>query len=148
EVVESLRDPPQVADPVAVRILERARVDLVDDGVPPPHGRAQDRAKAPTWRRRPKRLCGLCPHSRLTHRLGSPSFAASCGRASKIAAAMPTEAGKIRNVAVAGHRGTGKTSLVEAMLFQAGAINRLGSVEQGSTTSDWDEDEQRRQMSL
>src|SRR5436190_14445177 len=61
---------------------------------------------------------------------------------------MPVEPGKIRNVAVVGHRGTGKTSLVEAMLFQAGAINRLGNVEQGSTTSDWDEDEQRRQMSL
>src|ERR671931_417594 len=63
-------------------------------------------------------------------------------------AEMPVEPGKIRNVAVVGHRGTGKTSLVEAMLFQAGAINRLGTVEQGSTTSDWDEDEQRRQMSL
>ena len=61
---------------------------------------------------------------------------------------MPIEAGKIRNVAVVGHRGTGKTSLVEAMLFQAGAINRLGTVEAGTTTSDWDEDEQRRQMSL
>jgi elongation factor G len=61
---------------------------------------------------------------------------------------MPTEPGKIRNVAVTGHRGTGKTSLVEAMLFQAGAINRLGAVDQGTTTSDWDEDEQRRQMSL
>ena len=61
---------------------------------------------------------------------------------------MPIEPGKIRNVAVVGHRGTGKTSLVEAMLFQAGAINRLGVVEQGTTTSDWDEDEQRRQMSL
>src|SRR6185312_2442422 len=36
----------------------------------------------------------------------------------------------------------------EAMLFQAGAINRLGTVEAGTTTSDWDEDEQRRQMSL
>ena len=36
------------------------------------------------------------------------------------------EPGKIRNVAVVGHRGTGKTSLVEAMLFQAGAANRLG----------------------
>src|ERR671937_341683 len=58
------------------------------------------------------------------------------------------EPGKICNVAVVGHRGTGKTSLVEAMLFQAGAINRLGVVEQGTTTSDWDEDEQRRQMSL
>ena len=61
---------------------------------------------------------------------------------------MPIEAGKIRNVAVVGHRGTGKTSLVEAMLFQAEATNRLGSVEAGTTVSDWEEDEQRRQMSL
>jgi elongation factor G len=62
---------------------------------------------------------------------------------------MPAlEPGKIRNVAVAGHRGTGKTSIVEAMLFQSGAVNRLGTVEAGSTVSDWDEDEQRREMSL
>ena len=62
---------------------------------------------------------------------------------------MPVvESGKIRNVAVTGHRGTGKTSLVEAMLFQAGAVNRLGSIEQGSTVGDWDEDEQRRQMTI
>src|SRR6476660_7088369 len=74
----------------------------------------------------------------------------------KIAASQPTrslrmpavEPGKIRNVAVVGHRGTGKTSLVEAMLFQAGATNRLGVVEQGTTTSDWDEDEQEREMSI
>ncbi|MDQ3778317.1 MAG: elongation factor G [Actinomycetota bacterium] len=58
------------------------------------------------------------------------------------------ESGKIRNVAVAGHRGTGKTSLVEAMLFQSGAVNRLGTIEQGSTVGDWDEDEQRRQMTI
>ncbi len=62
---------------------------------------------------------------------------------------MPAvEPGKIRNVAVVGHRGTGKTSLVEAMLFQAGATNRLGVVEQGTTVSDWDEDEQEREMSI
>src|ERR671924_1276716 len=62
---------------------------------------------------------------------------------------MPAvEPGKIRNVAVVGHRATGKTSLVEALLYQAGATNRLGTVESGSTVSDWDEDEQKRQMSL
>jgi elongation factor G len=61
---------------------------------------------------------------------------------------MPVEPGKIRNVAVVGHRGTGKTSLVEAMLFQAGSINRLGTVEAGSTVADWDDEEQKRQMSL
>jgi elongation factor G len=55
---------------------------------------------------------------------------------------------KIRNVAVTGHRGTGKTSLVEAMLFQSGAVNRLGQVEQGTTTADWDDDEHKRRMSL
>jgi len=61
---------------------------------------------------------------------------------------MPIEAGKIRNVAVVGHRGTGKTSLVEALLFQAGKTNRLGSVDAGTTVSDFEEDEHRRQMSL
>jgi elongation factor G len=62
---------------------------------------------------------------------------------------MPaTEPAKIRNIAVAGHRGVGKTSLVEALLFQAGKTNRLGSIEQGTTVSDWDEHEQKRGMSL
>src|SRR2546423_3754602 len=59
-----------------------------------------------------------------------------------------TEPGKIRNVAVVGHRGTGKTSLVEAMLFQSGAVNRLGTVESGSTVADWEDEEHKRQMTL
>jgi elongation factor G len=59
-----------------------------------------------------------------------------------------TEPGKIRNVAVVGHRGTGKSSLVEAMLFQSGAVNRLGTVESGTTVSDWDDEEHKRQMTL
>jgi elongation factor G len=58
------------------------------------------------------------------------------------------DSSKIRNLAVIGHRGTGKTSLVEALLFQAGATNRLGSVEQGSAVSDWEEEEHKHQMSL
>ncbi|MGA2319141.1 MAG: elongation factor G [Solirubrobacteraceae bacterium] len=55
---------------------------------------------------------------------------------------------RIRNVALVGHRGAGKTSLHEAVLFEAGVTSRLGSVPDGSTVSDSDSDEQARQMSI
>ncbi|HUT97262.1 MAG TPA: elongation factor G [Dehalococcoidales bacterium] len=54
----------------------------------------------------------------------------------------------IRNVVLLSHSGAGKTSASEAMLFAAGAIKRLGKVEDGSTTSDYDPDELKRQISI
>jgi elongation factor G len=60
----------------------------------------------------------------------------------------PTSPDNIRNVALISHGGAGKTSLAEAMLFDAGAIQRLGSVDAGTATLDHDPDEQKRKQSI
>ena len=55
---------------------------------------------------------------------------------------------RIRNVALVGHNGSGKTTLAEALLYRAGALNRLGRVEDGNTVTDFDPEEHARNMSL
>jgi elongation factor G len=61
---------------------------------------------------------------------------------------MAIEIGKLRNVGVVGHGGVGKTSLVESLLFTAGGLSRLGKVDDGTTTTDFDPDEIKRKISI
>jgi elongation factor G len=55
---------------------------------------------------------------------------------------------EIRNIGIVGHGDAGKTSLVAAMLFDAGATNRLGRVEEGTTITDYDEDEIAKKITI
>src|SRR5215210_1024184 len=58
------------------------------------------------------------------------------------------DAANIRNVALVGHSGSGKTQLASAALFDAGAVNRLGRVDEGTTITDYDEEEISRKHTL
>ena len=58
------------------------------------------------------------------------------------------DAASLRNVALVGHSGAGKTQLVSALLFDAGAVNRLGKVDEGTTVTDYDEEEIARKHTL
>ena len=55
---------------------------------------------------------------------------------------------KIKNITIAGHAGSGKTSLTEALLYKSGASDRLGKIADGNTVSDYTAEEIRRKCSL
>src|SRR5918911_4030561 len=58
------------------------------------------------------------------------------------------DAATIRNVALVGHSGSGKTQLASALLFDAGMVNRFGKVDEGTTVTDFDEEEIARKHTL
>ena len=58
------------------------------------------------------------------------------------------DAASLRNVALVGHSGSGKTQLVSALLFDAGAVNRFGKVDEGTTVTDYDEEAIARKHTL
>ena len=55
---------------------------------------------------------------------------------------------KIRNIVLLSHGGAGKSSLAESMLFESGGVTRLGSIDDGTSTSDYEDEEIKRQVSI
>src|SRR6478752_574105 len=100
---------------------------------------------------RPRRWVTMIPALQADHpdppRLPETRLAASA--AGRRATPMKVyDAAAIRNVAIVGHGGCGKTQLVSTMLFVAGAVNRLGKVDDGTTITDFDEEEIARKHTL
>src|SRR5512136_2109732 len=58
------------------------------------------------------------------------------------------ESDSIRNICIVGHGAAGKTSLTSALLFNAGAVNRLARVDDGNTVTDWEDEEIERKISI
>src|SRR5262249_40356071 len=116
--------------------------------------RDQERSASPTeagrsrGQRRGDRRAGASRSRGGTDRLSRVSISGPGTVAPAGGRSMAIEIGKIRNVGVVGHGGVGKTSLVESLLFNAGAVNRLGKVDDGTTTTDFDADEIKRKITI
>ena len=106
-----------------------------------PPGRQGERPSGASYNVAPRSESGRAERSHQPR----PLRHLSCAREPRL---KPTTPDRIRNVALISHGGAGKTSLAEAMLFDAGAIQRLGSVDAGTATLDHDPDEQKRKQSI